>query len=198
MRNITLREVDEALTFDDVLLVPGYSEILPRDAALGTLLSKEIRLNIPFVSAAMDTVTESRLAICMAQEGGLGIIHKNMPIEEQATRSTHRQEIRERCHKESDHGRSGRDDSRCVDADAHAEHLGCARGRRSGSGRHRHQPRPAFRNPLRRARLERDDPKAAAGHGGRGRQPRTGRRSAAPAPHRESAWWLTTISTCAA
>ncbi len=84
MRNITLREVDEALTFDDVLLVPGYSEILPRDAALGTRLSKEIRLNIPFLSAAMDTVTESRLAICMAQEGGLGIIHKNMPIEEQA------------------------------------------------------------------------------------------------------------------
>ena len=72
------------MTFDDVLLVPGYSEILPRDAALDTPLSKEIRLNIPFVSAAMDTVTESRLAICMAQEGGLGVIHKNMPIEDQA------------------------------------------------------------------------------------------------------------------
>ena len=70
----------EALTFDDVLLQPGYSEVLPREVDLSTSLTREIRLNIPLISAAMDTVTESRLAIALAQEGGMGIIHKNMSI----------------------------------------------------------------------------------------------------------------------
>ncbi|MCG8315949.1 MAG: IMP dehydrogenase [Pseudomonadales bacterium] len=79
-----LRIAQEALTFDDVLLVPGYSEVLPRDVSLATQLTKKIRLNIPLLSAAMDTVTEARLAIAVAQEGGIGILHKNMTIEEQA------------------------------------------------------------------------------------------------------------------
>lgn len=79
-----LRIVEEALTFDDVLLMPGYSEVLPKDVSLATRLTKGISLNIPLVSAAMDTVTESRLAIAMAQEGGIGIIHKNLTIAEQA------------------------------------------------------------------------------------------------------------------
>ena len=74
----------EALTYDDVLLLPGYSEILPRETDTSTLLTRNITLNIPFVSAAMDTVTESDLAIAMALEGGLGFIHKNMSIDEQA------------------------------------------------------------------------------------------------------------------
>ncbi len=74
----------EALTYDDVLLLPGYSEILPRETDTSTLLTRNITLNIPFVSAAMDTVTESDLAIAMALEGGLGFIHKNMPIDKQA------------------------------------------------------------------------------------------------------------------
>lgn len=74
----------EALTFDDVLLSPAYSDLLPRDASLETQLTREIRLNIPLVSAAMDTVTESRLAITLAQEGGIGIIHKNMTAQQQA------------------------------------------------------------------------------------------------------------------
>ncbi|MCO1335041.1 IMP dehydrogenase [Microbulbifer sp. OS29] len=79
-----LRIAREALTFDDVLLVPGYSEVTAKDVSLKTQLSRNISLNIPIVSAAMDTVTEARLAISMAQEGGIGIIHKSMSIEEQA------------------------------------------------------------------------------------------------------------------
>ncbi|MEX2495804.1 MAG: IMP dehydrogenase [Woeseia sp.] len=79
-----MRIAREALTFDDVLLQPDYSDVLPREVDLSTQLTPEIRLNIPLLSAAMDTVTESRLAISLAQEGGLGIIHKNMSAEEQA------------------------------------------------------------------------------------------------------------------
>ena len=79
-----LRIAEEALTFDDVLLVPGYSEVLPKDVSLETQLTKGITLNIPLVSAAMDTVTGAELAIAMAQEGGIGIIHKNMSVEQQA------------------------------------------------------------------------------------------------------------------
>lgn len=74
----------EGLTFDDVLLVPAYSEVLPREVDLTTQLTKNIRINIPMVSAAMDTVTEQRLAIALAREGGIGILHKNMSVERQA------------------------------------------------------------------------------------------------------------------
>lgn len=74
----------EALTFDDVLLLPGYSEVLPNGVNLSTQLTKKIRLNVPLISAAMDTVTESKAAITMAQEGGLGVIHKNLTIADQA------------------------------------------------------------------------------------------------------------------
>lgn len=79
-----LRIAQDALTFDDVLLVPGYSEVLPNQVSLKTRLTRGIELNIPLISAAMDTVTEGRLAIAIAQEGGLGIIHKNLTIEQQA------------------------------------------------------------------------------------------------------------------
>ncbi|MDI9567925.1 MAG: IMP dehydrogenase, partial [Bacillota bacterium] len=74
----------EGLTFDDVLLVPAYSEVLPRDVDVSTRITREIPLNIPIASAAMDTVTEARLAIALAREGGIGFIHKNMSIERQA------------------------------------------------------------------------------------------------------------------
>ncbi|MEE0409555.1 MAG: IMP dehydrogenase, partial [Clostridia bacterium] len=74
----------EGLTFDDVLLVPQESDVTPNMVELGTQLTKKIRLNIPFMSSAMDTVTESHMAIAIAREGGIGIIHKNMTIEEQA------------------------------------------------------------------------------------------------------------------
>lgn len=77
--------VAESLTFDDLLLVPAESNILPRDVDTSTLLTSNISLNIPIISSAMDTVTESRTAICLAQEGGIGIIHRNMSIEQQAT-----------------------------------------------------------------------------------------------------------------
>jgi IMP dehydrogenase len=79
-----MRIAQEALTFDDVLLLPAYSNVLPRDVSLATKLTRDITINIPLLSAAMDTVTEGRLAIAMAQEGGLGILHKNMTIEQQA------------------------------------------------------------------------------------------------------------------
>ncbi len=79
-----LRIAQEALTFDDVLLIPGYSSITAKDVSLRTQLTRTIALNIPLVSAAMDTVTEARLAIALAQEGGIGIIHKSMSIEQQA------------------------------------------------------------------------------------------------------------------
>jgi IMP dehydrogenase len=76
--------ISEGLTFDDVLLVPAYSEVIPKDVSLKTQFSRNITLNAPIVSAAMDTVTESKMAIAMAREGGIGVIHKNMSIEEQA------------------------------------------------------------------------------------------------------------------
>src|SRR5688572_8174921 len=74
-----------ALTFDDVLLVPQHSSVLPTQVDISTWLTRNIRLNVPLLSAAMDTVTESALAIAMAQHGGLGVIHKNLTIEEQAS-----------------------------------------------------------------------------------------------------------------
>ncbi|MGB5529989.1 MAG: IMP dehydrogenase, partial [Ignavibacteriaceae bacterium] len=76
-------KITEALTFDDVLLVPAKSSVLPREVDVTTLLTPEIKLNIPIISAAMDTVTEADLAIAMAREGGIGILHKNMSIERQ-------------------------------------------------------------------------------------------------------------------
>ncbi|MCG3190032.1 MAG: Inosine-5'-monophosphate dehydrogenase [Burkholderiaceae bacterium] len=79
-----MRHLGKALTFDDVLLVPAFSQVLPRDANLATRLSRNIGLNLPLVSAAMDTVTEARLAIAIAQEGGIGIVHKNLPPKAQA------------------------------------------------------------------------------------------------------------------
>ena len=79
-----MRLLGKALTFDDVLLVPAFSQVLPKDTSLATRFSRRIELNLPLVSAAMDTVTEARLAIAIAQEGGMGIIHKNLTPQEQA------------------------------------------------------------------------------------------------------------------
>src|SRR5512138_1182705 len=82
--SFAMRLLGKALTFDDVLLVPAFSQVLPKDTSLSTRFSRNISLNLPLVSAAMDTVTEARLAIAIAQEGGMGIVHKNMPAKVQA------------------------------------------------------------------------------------------------------------------
>src|SRR5256712_12666872 len=79
-----MRVIQKALTFDDVLLLPAHSRVLPREVSLKTRLTRKLELNIPLVSAAMDTVTEARLAIAMAQEGGIGIVHKNLTPQAQA------------------------------------------------------------------------------------------------------------------
>ena len=79
-----MRLLGNALTFDDVLLVPAFSQVLPKDASLATQFTRNIALNLPLVSAAMDTVTEARLAIAIAQEGGIGVIHKNLTAQQQA------------------------------------------------------------------------------------------------------------------
>ena len=84
MQSENKKFVEEGLTYDDVLLVPAYSEVLPREVNISSYFTKNISLNTPIVSAAMDTVTESALAIAMAQEGGIGVLHKSMSITAQA------------------------------------------------------------------------------------------------------------------
>ena len=81
MKAHTSKIVGQGLTYDDVLLIPAYSEVLPREVNIQTKFTKNITLNVPIISAAMDTVTEHKMAIAMAREGGIGVIHKNMTIE---------------------------------------------------------------------------------------------------------------------
>jgi len=84
MKAHSTKVIGEGLTYDDVLLIPNYSEVLPREVSIQSKFSRNITLNVPIVSAAMDTVTESAMAIAMAQEGGIGVLHKNMTIDQQA------------------------------------------------------------------------------------------------------------------
>ena len=84
MKSHTSKIVGQGLTYDDVLLIPAYSEILPREVSIQSRFSRNITLNVPVISAAMDTVTESAMAIAMAREGGIGVLHKNMSVEQQA------------------------------------------------------------------------------------------------------------------
>ena len=143
-----MRVIQKALTFDDVLLVPAHSRVLPRDVTLKTRLTRTIALNIPLLSAAMDTVTEARLAIAIAQEGGIGIVHKNMTPRAAGRRS----------------GARSSASSRGVVRDPitipptmpvrevlalHARSTAspaCRWSTASKRGRHRHQPRPALRD----------------------------------------------------
>ena len=135
-----MRLLGKALTFDDVLLVPAFSQVLPRDTDLSTPLSRNIRLNLPLVSAAMDTVTEARLAIALAQEGGIGIVHKNLTPRQQAA------EVARVKRYESGVLR----DPITITPDvtvragegtvAPARRVGLSGARRQGRRRHRHQP----------------------------------------------------------
>ena len=134
----------EGLTYDDVLLVPNYSEVLPRDVQLHAPFSRNIQLKTPIVSAAMDTVTESKMAIAMARAGGIGVVHKNMTIAAQAN------EVRKV--KRSESGMIQDPVTLSKDATAGDAWPSCAstksvafrhRRRRQTRG-HRHQPRPAF------------------------------------------------------
>ena len=84
MQSHLLKIIGEGLTYDDVLLIPAYSEVLPREVSIKTKFTRNISLNVPIVSAAMDTVTESAMAIAIAREGGIGVLHKNMTISQQA------------------------------------------------------------------------------------------------------------------
>ena len=188
--NGTLRE---ALTFDDVLLTPGLSELLPSDADIRTRITREIALNIPIIASAMDTVTEAKMAIAMAQAGGLGVIHRNLEPEAAGRAGPPGQEVRIRHGGQSaspslptprsptrstlmqDHGISG---------------IPGGRGRRQRAGRqarrHSHQSRRALRHrPAPEGR--RADDQGAADHGARERRPGRGQAAPAPAPHREAA-----------
>ena len=121
-----MRILEEALTFDDVLLVPARSDVLPRDVDLSTQLTRNIRLDLPMLSAAMDTVTEARLAITIAQEGGIGIIHKNMIDRRPGARGAARQEVRERRDLRPDHRDARQDHPRGHRPDArHAASPAC-------------------------------------------------------------------------
>ncbi len=173
-----MRLLGKALTFDDVLLVPAFSQVLPKDTSLATRLSRNITLNLPLVSAAMDTVTEARLAIAIAQEGGMGIVHKNLTAKRAGSGSGAGQALRI--------GRAARPGDHHADAhraagDQHAGaagHLRLPGGRRRQGGGHRHRPRPALRDPLRRAG-EPDHDAARKAHHGQGRhQPGRGQGTA--------------------
>ena len=158
-----MRLLGKALTFDDVLLVPAYSQVLPKDTHLATQFSRRIRLNLPLVSAAMDTVTEARLAIAIAQEGGIGIVHKNLSAAEQAAQVAKVKRYE-----------SGvlRDpvvitpDTTVYQVIQLSEELGVGlpRGRRRQGGRHRDRSRSAFRDSLRPAGARDHDAPAAPDH----------------------------------
>ena len=182
----------EALTFDDVLLKPGLSEVLPSDADIRSRITREIALNIPIVASAMDTVTEARMAIAMAQAGGIGVIHRNLEPEEQAA------QVRQVKKFESgmvvnpltiDPDATLADALDLMQAPQHLRHSG-GRGRRQRQGRqarrHPHQPRRALRHRPAPDGLRADD-QGAARHRARGRRPGRGQAAPAPAPHREAA-----------
>jgi len=139
-----MRILQEALTFDDVLLVPAYSEVLPRDVNLKTRLTRQISLNIPLVSAAMDSVTEARLAISMAQEGGIGIIHKNMTPEEQAQQVRAVKKFESGVIKNPVTVSPDMTVGRSPETHPCPQHFRRAGGGGRTPGGHRHQPRPAL------------------------------------------------------
>ena len=146
-----MRLLGKALTFDDVLLVPAFSQVLPADTALATRLSRNIRLNLPLVSAAMDTVTEARLAIAIAQEGGIGIVHKNLTPKQQAAEVARVKRYESGVLRDPITITPEHTVRQVIELSRAARHLRLPGARRRQGGRHRHQPRPALRDPARRA-----------------------------------------------
>ena len=139
-----MRVLQKALTFDDVLLVPAHSAILPREVSLSTQLTRAITLNMPLLSAAMDTVTEARLAIALAQEGGIGIIHKNMNAERRPRRWPRSSDSRSGVVKDPITVAPQMTVRQVLEITRQHTHFRPAGDRWRQGGRHRHQPRPAF------------------------------------------------------
>ena len=132
--------IGEGITFDDVLLVPAYSEVIPNQVDVTTHLTKKIKLNIPMMSAGMDTVTEHRMAIAMARQGGIGIIHKNMSIEAQAeevdkVKRSENGVITDPFFLSPEHTLEG-----CQQSDGKIPYFRCADHRRQKTGRYYYQP----------------------------------------------------------
>jgi hypothetical protein len=171
----------EGLTFDDVLLEPARSEVVPAEVDTRTCLTRQIGLNIPIVSAAMDTVTESHLAIALAQQGGIGIVHRNMPIDRQAEEVDRVKTQRKRHDRGPHHHRSGRADFRRAGIDDALPHLRRARHQERRAGGHSDQSRPALRESLRSADFRSHD-QGKPGHGFRRHDPGTGRGDPAQTP----------------
>ena len=143
-----MRVVQKALTFDDVLLLPAHSTVVPRDVSLQTRLTASITLNIPLLSAAMDTVTEARLAIAIAQEGGIGIIHKNMTPAKQAAEVAKVKRFESGVVKDPITVPPTMSVREVLALTRQHRISGLAGGRRQARGRHRHQPRPARSRPI--------------------------------------------------
>ena len=184
--------IPEGLTFDDVLLLPARSDVVPAETDTRTWLTRKIGLNIPIVSAAMDTVTESHLAIALAQQGGIGIIHRNMTIERQA------EEV-DRV-KRSESGMivdpvtidPEQKISDALECDEALPHLRRAGDEERQAGRHSDQSRSALRDALRHSHFRRDD-QGEPDHGGR-RAPRSKkpRRFCISIAWKNCWWWTTT------
>ena len=181
----------EAFTFDDVLLKPGLSDVLPSEVDIRTRITRIISLNLPIVASAMDTVTEAKMAIAMAQAGGIGVVHRNLEPHQQAAQVRQVKKFESgmvvnplTIHPQPDAGRRAR-------ADEGAQHLRHSGGRgrrqrpRRQARRHPHQPRRALRHRLAPEGGGADD-QGQAGHRARGRQPGRGQAAAAPVPDREA------------
>ena len=182
----------EAFTFDDVLLKPGLSDVLPSEVDIRTRITRGIALNLPIVASAMDTVTEAKMAIAMAQAGGIGVVHRNLEPHEQAA------QVRQVKKFESGmvvNPLTIHPDATLADALALMKEYnisgipvveGGGNGHAGQAGRHPDQPRRSLRHRQAAARLRVDD-QGPADHGARGRRPGRGQAAPAPASHREAA-----------
>ena len=171
-------------------------QVLPREVSLGTQLTRGIRLNLPIVSAAMDTVTEHRLAITIAQEGGIGIIHKNMTIEAQAREVARVKKFESGIIHDPITVAPEQTIREVLELTRSQEHLRRAGGARRQGRRHRHAPRPALRDALRRAGVGGHDAAGAAGHRAREARPRKKCWRCCTSTASRRCWWSTTTSSC--